>query len=264
KGNILDIVLTSTPEAISKINVAPIAFNYTPWLKGPLNHQLKCSHSLRRRFKTNPSPALEQKLIKEEETFAINYSNAKCSYERQLVTDSQPHLSHVFQYIRTMTNSDGLPHTLFSESQSATSSFDKAELFNKYFFSVFTQRTSVSTFNYDTPPPNCDHVSSICCEEDEVYRVLSSLDGSKALGIDGIGPLYLKKCAVALTPPITHLFNLSLSSHSLPLEWRTHLIKPIFKSGDKCSVTNYRPISLLPVISKVLERIILNKISDHI
>ena len=85
--------------------------------------------------------------------------------------------------------------------------------------------------------------------------ILSSLDTSKAPGIDGISPVVLKQCAIALTPPLTTLFNLSLTTGSLPLEWRTHLIKPIPKSNDRHSGFNYRPIALLPIISKVLERI---------
>ena len=97
-----------------------------------------------------------------------------------------------------------------------------------------------------------------------MFRILSTLDGSKAVGIDGISPLFLRHCAVALTPPLTRLFNLSLSSHSLPLEWRTRLVKPIFKSGDKCNVVNYRPISLLPAVSKVLERIMYNNVIDYV
>ena len=97
-----------------------------------------------------------------------------------------------------------------------------------------------------------------------MFRILSTLDGSKAVGIDGISPLFLRHCAVALTPPLTRLFNLSLSTHSLPLEWRTHLVKTIVKLGDKCNVANCQPISLLPAVSKVLERFIHNKVIDYV
>uniref|UniRef100_A0A1X7SYU7 Reverse transcriptase domain-containing protein n=1 Tax=Amphimedon queenslandica TaxID=400682 RepID=A0A1X7SYU7_AMPQE len=50
---------------------------------------------------------------------------------------------------------------------------------------------------------------------------------------------------------------------TLPLDWRTHYIKPIFKSKDRTSGLNYRPIALLPVISKVLERIVYNRLIVH-
>ena len=78
------------------------------------------------------------------------------------------------------------------------------------------------------------------------------------MGYDGISPRLLKHCALPLCQPLLHLFSLSLSQNYIPLEWRTHLIKPIWKSGNKTSVENYRPISLLCITSKVLEKIIYN------
>ena len=94
--------------------------------------------------------------------------------------------------------------------------------------------------------------------------ILASLDATKSMGIDGIGPRVLKHCATALCAPLHHLFSLSLSKHTLPEEWRIHLITPIFKSGDKSEVNNYRPISLLCSASKVLESLIYDKIIDFI
>ena len=61
-----------------------------------------------------------------------------------------------------------------------------------------------------------------------------------------------------------HIFMLSLSQHYLPVDWRLHLITPVYKSGDKSSVRNYRPNFLLCVISEVFERIIYDKISSFV
>ena len=90
--------------------------------------------------------------------------------------------------------------------------------------------------------------------------MLSSLDPSKASSIDSISPALLKNCAGSLTIPV-------LSAHvesSLPLEWHTHCIVPVFKSGDSCLVNNYRPISLLCVISKVLEKVVYQNLFDFL
>ena len=84
------------------------------------------------------------------------------------------------------------------------------------------------------------------------------------MAIDGIGHKILKRCALALYKPLRHLFLLSLSQHSLPSDWRVHLIIPVFKSGDKSSVRNYRPISLLCSVSKILEKLIYDKIANPI
>ena len=89
-----------------------------------------------------------------------------------------------------------------------------------------------------------------------MYIALKSLDVSKAMGPDGINPTVLKLCADCLFRPIHKLFTLCLSNSCIPSEWKTHCIIPIFKSGDRSSIKNYRPISLLCCVSKVLERLI--------
>ena len=111
---------------------------------------------------------------------------------------------------------------------------------------VFTN-SSFSLLNIcDLPKPN-SVLGDISISKDEV---------SKAMGCDSIGPKLLKHCATALYQPFHHLLCERLAQQYIPFEWHTHLIKPIFKTGDRSSVMNYRPISLLCVSSKVLERIV--------
>ena len=87
------------------------------------------------------------------------------------------------------------------------------------------------------------------------------MDISKAKGLDGIGPSISKYCALAVCQPLFHLFKVSIVKHKLPVEWKLHGITPIHKSGDRGSVTNYRPISLLSTALKVLERLVYSKLS---
>jgi len=79
------------------------------------------------------------------------------------------------------------------------------------------------------------HIVSIDISEGDTYNELISLDPNKATGIDCIGPQLLKNCALLL----------SLHKRTLPLEWYTHCIVPVYKSGDRGLVSIYCPISLL-------------------
>ena len=90
------------------------------------------------------------------------------------------------------------------------------------------------------------------------------LDPNKATGIDNIGPKILKYCAFALTRPLCHLFNLSLASGVIPQEWKVHIVVPVYKSGDRSSVKNYRPISLLCNTSKILESLVYSRIINFV
>ena len=102
-------------------------------------------------------------------------------------------------------------------------------------------------------PSTHDCISSIDISIEEVLDALTNLDPSKASGLDNIGPSILKNSASILSRPLHYLFSLSLTSGKIPTEWKIHTIVPVFKSGDKTSIKNYRPISLLNHVSKVLE-----------
>ena len=79
------------------------------------------------------------------------------------------------------------------------------------------------------------------------------------MGPDGTSPWVLKMCAPELAPSLTRLFK-----RSLPQGWRTAHVTPIHKGNSKSDPNNYRPISLLPIVSKVLERIINKRIQRHL
>ena len=92
--------------------------------------------------------------------------------------------------------------------------------------------------------------------EEQVLKYLQDIDPSKAAGIDGISGRFIKDGATVLVKPITQLCNLSINKSSFPDSYKVAKLKPIYKKGSKTDMKNYRPISLLPLISKILEKVI--------
>ena len=86
--------------------------------------------------------------------------------------------------------------------------------------------------------------------------ILKGLNPSKAAGIDDLIDKFLKDGAHVLAQPISQLCNLSIKLHSLPRNCKIAKVKPLFKKGSKTNPQNYRPISLLPLLSKIIERIV--------
>ena len=80
------------------------------------------------------------------------------------------------------------------------------------------------------------------------------LPNGKATGLDTISTRLLKAGVAKFSIPLAHIFNTSLETGNVPDEWKTARVTPIFKDGSKTDVNNYRPISVLPVTLKVLER----------
>ena len=89
-----------------------------------------------------------------------------------------------------------------------------------------------------------------------VLKELSGLKVTKASGPDGITARRLKDAAQVIAKPITYLVNLTISTGLIPTEWKDARVTPIFKSGARNDVNNYRPISVLPPVSRIMKRVI--------
>lgn len=110
-----------------------------------------------------------------------------------------------------------------------------------------------------TPPtiPRCtSNMPEIRFHQSSVRLALFSLDIHKSSGPDGIPPIVLKTCAPELAPVLTRLFRLSYTSGVVPDSWRTALVHPIPKKGDRSNPSNYRPIAITSLFSKIMESII--------
>ena len=189
---------------------------------------------------------------------------AKHNFESQLIQDlAANNSSRIYKYITTLSSNRQLPSIMYLDDTQASAGFDQAQLFNQYFHSVFTH----SSYGLPSPAdlPAAETVlSTINISALDVFQALCNLDPNKASGIDSINPALLRYCAESLTSPIHYLFTSSLRSQSLPQEWRTHCIVPVFKSGDNSLVKNYRPISLLCIVSKVFEKIVFQNLFDFL
>lgn len=94
----------------------------------------------------------------------------------------------------------------------------------------------------------------------EVKNCLSNLKKSSAAGHDDLKPLKMKEAAEHLAPPLQYLINLFFDKSSLPNELKFAYVTPIHKGGDPTLPCNYRPISVLPVFSKLFERLLHNRL----
>ena len=98
----------------------------------------------------------------------------------------------------------------------------------------------------------------------DVMKLLSELSENKATGLDNYQSKLLKISAGSIAPSLTNIFNRSLSTGQFPSEWKQAKIVTIFKKGSKLDSGNYRPISILPVISKLIEKIAHQQLYDYL
>lgn len=116
--------------------------------------------------------------------------------------------------------------------------------------------TSMSDLGLPTIP-------NLIITEHGVQKLLANLNPYKAMGPDGISPRILKELSIELAPALTTIFQSSVSSGSVPSDWRDAHVTPIFKKGEQYNPANYRPISLTCVSCKLLEHIVVGAVMSH-
>ena len=142
-----------------------------------------------------------------------------------------------------------------------STSSEKAECMNEYFAEQQTQPPL--RFNQQLPPIHFlmeSRLEYIQMTEEEVLKIIKSLDIGKASGPDGINNRLLKETSAAIAEPLSTLMNKSFEVSKVPKIWKEANLSPILKKDDKSLVSNYRPISVLSCVGKIQERIVFTKI----
>ena len=124
--------------------------------------------------------------------------------------------------------------------------------FDKTFFSACYQKFEKNNFKFSKT--SVEHVQ----------QLLMDINPTKSAGIDNISGRFIKDGASILSLPITQICNLSMKLSSFPTRCKIAKLKPIFKKGSKTDPQNYRPISLLPLISKVIEKVIHDQTQSYL
>lgn len=99
---------------------------------------------------------------------------------------------------------------------------------------------------------------------DFVYNEICALKISKGTGLDGIPARFIKDGADVLKDQLTHIINLSIETSTVPLDFKYARVKPLFKKQSRLDVSNYRPISILSVASKLLEKAIFTQMEKYL
>ena len=119
------------------------------------------------------------------------------------------------------------------------------------------QDTSSKYTDYITPTQQIFSLTEISSQE--IFELIQKLPGNKASSLDNISARPLKEAAPVVTHSLTYIINLSITTGIFPNSWKIAKVTLIFKEDEKTDRNNYRPISVLPVVSKLIERLVFLK-----
>ena len=217
---------------------------------------------LKWRTQRNKTTALNRRLKQNELQKHIN----------KLVEHKQdPHKYHkILKTLIGRNKSDTIPPIENEDHEIISNNLQKANLMNDYFVS----QTNLDTSNlslpvyHDDPNQNTGAVpalNEIQVTESQVLKMLNSLDENKSTGPDKLPTKLIKMVSILIVTPLTSLFNKSLSLGIFPKQWKEAQVTPIFKrNGSPSDLKQYRPISLLSCLSKVLEKLVFSAVYSHL
>ena len=233
-----------------------------PWMSKKITQSIRKRNHLFKRAKHTNDYATHQKYKKMRNNVTTLLRNAKKTYMRGL----DPYDKKKFwKTVKHLTkNSSSLP-VLSQNGTVASSNIEKADMLNSFFGECLNHSLPPLDFSDMDELENMEECSEdLLCSVEEVQWFLEALDTTKANGPDGISAWMLKETALSIAPSVTKLFNLSIQSGCFPVLWKMSNVVPVPKSNDHSNPSNYRPISLLPILSKLLEHHIHFLISEYL
>ena len=230
-----------------------------PWLNKHLLQSMRRRNHLYKRAKKSGNH-VKYKRVRNKVISQLR--KAKATFFRNLNPRNPKKFWKAVKYLNK--HHSAIP-TLSHGDTVAQSGADKAEMLNSFFVSCFnSSQPPLTHADSNTLKPDHACPENILCKEQQVLGLLRAVDTSKANGPDEISARMLKHTARSIAPSVTKLFNLSLCSGQLPVAWKQSLIVPVPKSPVATTPNNYRPISLLSILSKLLERHIYSLVATHL
>ena len=163
------------------------------------------------------------------------------------------------------TRADPPPNDNITLNGSKVDPSFQAKSFNSFFTNIGPELASKinspnAHFTDYLPEPNPESLFLNPTDPTEIINITRSLNTSKSHGHDRISMSLLKEIIHPLANPLSNIFNKSLSQGIFPDLFKIAKVNPIFKKDNPHEISNYRPISLLPSISKILEKIVYNRL----
>ena len=220
-------------------------------------------HRSWKRYKSTQSDHDRRNYVHQKNKLRSLTRNLRRNFERFLSNNMRAKPKNFWRYAksRLKTNSH-IPTLMKHDGSRAIDPKNKAEAFNAFFTSVFTIEDT-SSMPTVSPVLEKEVLSTVKITPEIVQNKLQKLNENKSPGHDGWHPFFIKQLADTIHVPLSILFNKSIKegAHS---SWLKAVITPIHKKGNKSLPSNYRPISLTSVLSKIMESIIRDEMLVHL
>lgn len=233
------------------------ASRFPPWYSPALKKVIKEKFKFLNKFKIYGNRAHETSFKMLRERCRTLEESCYQSYINSIEISVKDNPKVYWSFIRSKSKTNEIPSIMKCGDSTYNTGQMICKAFSNYFHSNFLDTPIVlNDYGNLTSAPTVTDIKNIYINIDEVTKLLLKLDPAKSAGPDSLPALFLINCAKTIAVPITLLYKKSLLVCSVPNIWKSAFITPVFKKGSRLDVANYRPISKLCIVAKVLERIV--------
>ena len=240
-----------------------------PWLTNNLRRMITKQNKQYKKFVKNgclPETKVKVDKFRNDCFEAINL--AKSTYLDKMGTkllDSKSSPKAYWQILNKLINKCRIPRIppLLLDNKLVICCKEKACLFNTFFLAHCKPNVNASVlpvFSYLTN----SRLGAINFTDDEVKSLILSMNPNKSHGCDNISIQLLQLCAESVAIPLGIIFKNIIKTGVFPTQWKYANVTPIHKKGNKQFICNYRPISLLPVCSKIFENFLFSNVYKYL
>ena len=248
---------------------------HKPWISNGILKSIKTKNRLYKQFIRHPESQKKVAYKNYRNKLVRTIRMAKRLYYDKKILENKTNIKQTCKYLNEIINKTKNKPKVCSvftyENHDITDPGEIANKFCQYFSNIGPNLaknipTSQSTFpeSYLTQQFLSTLFLDPVSSENEVIEITNGLQTGKAAGYDNIPMLLIQTTIEVIAKPLSHIINLSFRSGTVPDQMKISRVIPLFKSGIKSRFCNYRPISILPAFSKILERAFYNRLYNYL
>jgi retron-type reverse transcriptase len=225
----------------------------SPWITKGIVKSIRVKNKLYMRAKNDPSLKPAYTHYRNQLTSIIR--KAKQQYHRNTLNSFKNNSSKLWSHLNSLI-----------KTKTPNSTPVTPEKLNNFFTSVFKQAPIRPIDQPCTVKSNFVTNSFFLkpVSHQEIISNMLTFSNSQFIGSDGLNPIIIKSTITYLARPLEYIFNLSFATGIFPKLMKDAIVTPIFKNGDNLEPGNYRPISILTIFSKLLEKLFYNRLIQFV
>ena len=248
--------------------------NYAPWLSRETVHLMKSRNDLLKLATETKSREdwIKYKTIRNKVTNRQKYE--EYYWKRVRLNNCGENSGKIWKNVKNILNwtTPGSPSQVYVKGKLLSRAQDVANAQNEYFCEKVKNILDNILPSTKNPLEKLESIMKFrkcsfklsTVHPDEVDSIISSLNNSNSFGLDELDTYVIKLIHKEILPVVTHIVNLSIASQEFPSLWKSTKVVPLFKKGDRLDTKNYRPVAIVPILSKVLERVVFNQLSTYL